>query len=422
MRRFLCLMTLVLFTFFSAPFSSANAAQQMSVFVNGSAVKFDVPPMVQDNRTLVPFRALAEALKVEVTWDGPNQTIRAKDAVTYIMLQIGNRNANHNDSTITLDVPPQIIDGRTLIPLRFFSEAFNCQVSWNATDNAIYILSDQRPFPWDLDVVGYYALGDLQTSSWTNLFGQPFPKHSAGNTDVVKDIALGWYSLDRDGSLLTQSRTGWQRPEDYEKVLAAADEYGLKTQMVVHMTDEDNSLTDLLANESAMDKAVEAIVGEATATYQSVNLDLEGLGLRDTGDQLATVQNRFTHFVSLLAKELKKNDLKLSLSLHAPNSAYKGYNYASLGKLADSIIIMAYDYGSKPEPNDLINKAVEAAKQVVPADKLYLGISIPNETSSSLLTKLGIAKQHRLKGIAIWRLGLVTPDMWQSLRENTTSS
>ncbi|MEG6522278.1 stalk domain-containing protein [Desulfotomaculum sp. 1211_IL3151] len=421
MKRFLCLITLVLFTLFSVPASFANAAQPMSVFVNGAAVKFDVPPMVQENRTLVPFRALAEALQVEVTWDGASQTIRAKDAVTYIVLQIGNKTANHNDSDITLDVPPQIINGRTLIPLRFFSEAFDCQVSWNASENTIHILSAPRQIPWNLDVVGYYALGDLQTSSWTNLFGQPFPDHSSANTDVVNDVALGWYSLDRDGNLLTKSRTGWQRPEDYEKVLAAADQYDLKTQMVIHMADEDSSLTDLLASKSATEQAVQTIAEEAV-NYQSVNLDFEGLGLSETNEQLTLVQNRFTNFVALLAKELKNNGIKLSLSLHAPNSAYKGYDYASLGKLADSIIIMAYDYGSKPEPKELVNGAVQAALKEVPAGKLYLGISIPNETSSSLVDKLNIAKQHRLKGIAIWRLGLVTPDMWQTLRENTTAS
>ncbi|WP_238442581.1 stalk domain-containing protein [Desulforamulus reducens] len=409
-------MTLTLFTLFLVQPSFANSTKEMTVFVNGSSVQFDVPPMVQDNRTLVPFRALAEALQVNVTWDGSTQTIRAKDALTYIVLRIGDKTAYHNDSSITMDVPPQIINGRTLIPLRIFSEAFNCQVSWDAASNSIYILSAQSQTSWPLEVMGYYALGDLQTSSWTNLFGHPFPNHSSGNTDIVKNIALGWYSLDADGNLLIKSRTGWQRPEDYKKVLAAADQYKVITQMVVHMTDEDNSLTNLLSNESAMEKAVEAIVKEAK-TYRGVNLDFEGLGLRDKDDQLTLVQNRFTHFVTLLAKELRNHDLKLILSLHAPNSAYKGYDYENLGKLVDSIVIMAYDYGSKPEPIDRVREAIINVLQVVPAEKLYLGVSIPNETSSSLGTKLDIAKQYHLKGIAIWRLGLVTPDMWQLLRE-----
>jgi len=77
---------------------------------------------------------------------------------------------------------------------------------------------------------------------------------------------------------------------------------------------------------------------------------------------------------------------------------------------------MAYDYGSKPEPVSLVRQAVEMAKANVPPEKLVLGISAPTETPESILTKVGIAKRYGLEGIAIWRLGLVTGEMWDALR------
>jgi spore germination protein YaaH len=74
------------------------------------------------------------------------------------------------------------------------------------------------------------------------------------------------------------------------------------------------------------------------------------------------------------------------------------------------------DYGSTPEPVDLVTQAVETARASVPPEKLVLGISAPTETAESIFTKVGIAKRCGLGGIAIWRLGLVTAGMWDALR------
>ncbi|MGB9860688.1 MAG: glycosyl hydrolase family 18 protein, partial [Moorellaceae bacterium] len=165
----------------------------------------------------------------------------------------------------------------------------------------------------------------------------------------------------------------------------------------------------------AMTRAANDIIREAVL-YQGVNLDFEGLGYRDDDEQLKAVQEAFTRFIRLLAEQVKAANLTLTLTLHAPNSAYKGYDYRTLGELADRIIVMAYDYGSTPEPVALVAQAVEMAKALVPPEKLVLGISAPTETAESILTKVGIAKRYGLNGIAIWRLGLVSGEMWETLR------
>lgn len=374
-------------------------------------VSFDVQPVIQSGRTLVPFRAIAEALNVQVTWDGAAQTINATDGNNAVLLQMGSNTGYRNQTPIPLEVPPLNLDGRTLIPLRFFSEAFDCQVVWDNVTSTVKITSP----PQQMTVVGFYALGDAQTSSWGNLFGVPYPGTAAGNTGLVSDLALGWYSLDGQGNLLTQSRTGWQRPDGWENVLDAARSYNIRTEMVVHVTDEDGTITNLLTNENAMNQAVADILKEINS-YDSVNLNLEGLGYRDTGAQLQAVQNSFTSFVSLLFEQLQAAGKTLTVTLHAPNSSYKGYDYQALGKVTDKIIIMAYDYGSTPEPVNQVIQAVESATAVVPAQKLLLGISAPTETPQSILTKVGIAKQYNLDGIALWRLGVVSDEMWQILK------
>jgi len=165
-----------------------------------------------------------------------------------------------------------------------------------------------------------------------------------------------------------------------------------------------------------MAKAVNDIIKEAVL-YQGVNLDFEGLGYRDSGEQLLTVQDAFNKFVRLLAEPLQNMGLDLTLTLHAPNSAYKGYDYKLLGKVADRIVVMAYDYGTRPEPASLVVQAVEQSLKDVPKEKLILGISIPSENPESILTKVGIAKRYQLNGIALWRLGLLTNEMWDALRK-----
>lgn len=409
-RLLLMLALLVLIIGGFAPAAAAQEQRQISVSIDGLPVSFDVQPVMQNGRTLVPFRAIAEALDVQVTWDGAAQTINATDGKNTVRLQMNSNTGYRNQNPIPLDVPPLNLNGRTLIPLRFFGEAFNCQVVW---DNATYTVKITSA-PRQMSVIGFYALGDTQTSSWTNLFGVPYPQRAAGNTGLVSELALGWYSLDGQGNLLTQSRTGWQRPDGYEDVLSAAGSYNLRTEMVVHVTDEDGTITSLLTNQAAMQQAAAGIAAEASL-YSGVNLNLEGLGYRDTGAQLQAVQNSFTSFVDLLSAQLQAAGKTLTLTLHAPNSAYKGYDYEALGQIADRIIIMAYDYGAKPEPVDMVVQAVETARAVVPAEKLVLGISAPSENPESLLTKVGIAKRYSLKGIALWRLGVVSDEMWKSL-------
>jgi spore germination protein YaaH len=318
---------------------------------------------------------------------------------------------------MTLDVAPQIVDGRTLIPLRFFSEAFNCQVGWDSTIYQVSIISP----PKAMTVIGFYALGDSQTSSWTNLFGQTYPTAATGNTDILSELALGWYSIDKQGNLLDKSRTGWQRPEGWETVLNTAKQYKLQSEMVIHVTDGDGTITSLLNDPIAITRAVKAISEEARQ-YSGVNLDFEGLGYNDSGEQLKQVQQRFTSFVNLLDQELKTNSTGLTLTLHAPNSAYPGYDYQALGQIADRIIIMAYDYGPKPEPVNQVKQAVEMACNSVPANKLILGISAPSETAASIATKVGIAKRYNLNGVALWRLGVINDGMWQTLRDSLTAT
>lgn len=391
--------------------ASAQLEEDIKVFIDGAQLQLDVAPQIQNGRTMLPFRAVADALDIDVIWESAARQIIAEDSSITLEMTIDSKLAKVNDQVVIMDTAPVILNGRTLLPARFFSETFGCVVKWDPSTRIVNIVSA----PPEMKIIGFYALGDEKTSSWTNLFNTPYPQASKGNTEVLSDLALGWYSLDETGQLLRKSTSGWEIPSGWEDVLEAAEKYELKTQMVVHMTDGGGKLVRFLNNDEAVRLAAVSIAEEAQL-YQGVNLDFEGLGWNESGEELMKTRQLFNNFAALLSEELKIHGLELILTLHAPNSSYRGYDYLTLGKIADHIIIMAYDYGSKPEPEDLVIQAVSQATAQVPPEKLILGISAVSETGESLKKKLKIAWEYDLEGAALWRLGLITDEMWKVLK------
>lgn len=111
----------------------------ISVELNGEKISFDQPPIIVDGRTLVPLRAISEALGAEVDWDENTQTITAvKDSVT-VILTINSDEITVNGKINKIDVPAQLVNDRTLVPLRAISESFDCTVDWDDTSKTVII-------------------------------------------------------------------------------------------------------------------------------------------------------------------------------------------------------------------------------------------------------------------------------------------
>ena len=97
------LLMLLISTFISTAVSSAN--EDIGITINGVKLDTDVAPRITDNRTLVPVRAIFEALGVEVKWDDKTQTVTGIKDEDIIKLQINNKKASINGEEIILDVP-----------------------------------------------------------------------------------------------------------------------------------------------------------------------------------------------------------------------------------------------------------------------------------------------------------------------------
>ena len=105
--------------------------KQIAVYVNGTELTLDVPPMLENDRTLVPMRAIFEALGAEVSWYPEDRTIVAVRGGTTVFMQVDDWYMSVNDEWIALDAPPRVVNDRTLIPLRAVAEAFGAQVGWD---------------------------------------------------------------------------------------------------------------------------------------------------------------------------------------------------------------------------------------------------------------------------------------------------
>jgi uncharacterized repeat protein (TIGR02543 family) len=113
-----------------------------NITVNGTSQKIDVQgskPIIKDGRTLLPIRTLIESLGGEVLWYAKEQKVTITLNGHSIILWIGKTTALVDGSKTTLDVAPQIINGRTYIPLRFVSEHLGGSVNWDITTQTVTI-------------------------------------------------------------------------------------------------------------------------------------------------------------------------------------------------------------------------------------------------------------------------------------------
>ncbi len=118
--------------------ASPAMADDITVLLDGNAIEFDVAPIIENDRTLVPLRAIFEALGAQVEWDGENETVTSAKGNNICVLQIGGK-MFVNGVEKELDVPAKIVEDRTLVPLRAVSEAYECKVDWNGDTRTVTI-------------------------------------------------------------------------------------------------------------------------------------------------------------------------------------------------------------------------------------------------------------------------------------------
>lgn len=117
------------------------AAKDITVLLDDQKVSFDVAPQIIDNRTMVPIRAIFEKLGATVSWDASTRTATAVIDDYVVKCTVGSKTLTVNGKQYQMDTTPVIVKNRTLMPARFAAEAFGASVSWDASTRTVSITS-----------------------------------------------------------------------------------------------------------------------------------------------------------------------------------------------------------------------------------------------------------------------------------------
>ncbi|MGI6484760.1 MAG: stalk domain-containing protein [Tepidanaerobacteraceae bacterium] len=458
------LFTLVAMFVMVTPASSTYAlTQDIKVVLNGQKIEFDVKPILINNRTMVPFRKIGEALGAAVHWEQDTRTIKAYKGSTSVTLKVGSPTAYIDRNPVKLDVSPVIRDGRTLVPLRFFGEAFGAKVAWRQDTRTVVIDTGEK--------ISKHIMGYYYSQSYDDFLN---------NYDKLSSIAPKWYTLDQYGDVTDNDTSRWiMTPQGYEDVLKLARQQEIKVHMLVFENSAEKLGKVMATNESRSRLVNQIITIVDREGYDGVNIDFEYLRASD--------RDRFNQFIELLSKNLHSKGKSLSISLPVKTEKtdwWPGYDYETLGKHSDLVVLMAYDKNpASPEPQAGINWVEEIVDYTVariPAQKIVLGIGyygydwydggrntiLPAKNSMTyggivfadeLVAKRGLrlnidektgmlygtytdenGTHHQvwmesdylvdlkaklvirkgLKGIALWRLGYSTPGFWKAVENN----
>lgn len=383
---------------------AAKAASSPTVTIVLDDVKLPVtvPPVNYKGTILLPFRSLVEALGIQAVWVPASKSVvaKGKDAAgnsVEVKLTLGQKSATINGVKYVLNATPIKSGDSVLVPLAFFGQAFGANVVWDGPAKTVFVKSPKR----EMRLMGFYA-----TSSYDQL----------SIASDLNDIAFGWTQVDYNGQISLTDATGtkWYWPKAAgdvtpESIVAQTNESGSGSYLAVLGKDGKGQLMKMLTDRALRDASIERLHALAKDNeFGGIMLDFEGLGWHDDPKMAQSVLNAY---VKQLIAAVKPDGIKVSLAVPPLNSEYKGYDYAALAKMADELVIMAYDYGSNKNPqpvariDEAINKAIATG---APREKLLLAVNLDAENEGTVDDKLGLAKRYGLGGAAFWRLGLFT--------------
>lgn len=306
------------------------------------------------------------------------------------------------------------------------------------------------------DVVGYVWVPEKDTSPYWTL---------ADNANAFSTIAPTWLSFGADGKLVNRTDT---------RMLKWAKGRGLKvTPLVANSPFKPETARPIIEDDEAVKSSVAALLDAVQSMdADGLNVDIEGVAPTDRA--------RYNVFIAALCEAFHRNNLIVTVDLpaktsDAPASAWAGWaDYAFIGRHVDQAQLMCYDEhwsGGSPGPIASIpwvRRVLEYAVTYIPREKIVLGMpfygydwpaegsasevtgvraaemirtlgvqpqwdheaqsawftytgdigkrTVYYETSRTLKARLDLAREFKLAGVSIWRLGDESPDFWPLLK------
>ena len=146
MKKFVCTLLAVLMIMSSFMAVNVFADDGIKIVIDGEEKVFDSMPVIVNSRTLVPMRGIFEEFRAVVDWDDASKTVSARCKGSTVVLKINDTIAEVNGKKIELDAPAQIINSRTMVPVRFIAETLGCKVDWDGNTKTVIISEGDENF------------------------------------------------------------------------------------------------------------------------------------------------------------------------------------------------------------------------------------------------------------------------------------
>lgn len=348
MRRKCILLIIALLAMFISP-APVSAYENVNVSINGESRCFTPSAQIVNGRTMVPIRFIVEdkALQGQVGWEPAGSKVVIACQGKSFEFVVGSRRVVVDGVASYMDVSPYIYNNRTFVPLRFIAENIGALVGWRASSRQVTINFNHQE-----RVFAYYYrnFGELED-----------------NADLFNDVAFRWFETNGSGDL------NYEYNDDYAGVLAFAHSHGIKCHASVVFMDR-TGLHELLSSPANRTRLVNNLVTRVNSDgYDGVNIDFEFIPSTDAG--------LFTTFLSELKSALGNKTLSAAVFARTGQENWAtGYDYAGIGRVADLVVVMAYDYSystSDPGPVAPLPWVKDVAEYMcahIPPAKILLGL------------------------------------------------
>lgn len=270
---------------------------EIVVILDGSPITFDVKPYVTEGTTLIPLRAIFEALGATVEWDEETKTVTSQKEDKTVKLSIDSKTMYVNDNAVELAYPAVIINERTLVPLRAISEAYGCLVGWDGKFLQVSIISDTynyRMLYTPDDRVKSFSRDSVAAQLKVGWYEEPVQTlYAPGKSKVFKksevaaQLNVGWYEepvqilyalgkskVFKKTEVAAQLKAGWyEQPLAPIKICIDAGHFGKNNRSTVYPSYYESEMTWKL--HLLLKKELKAYGFEVITTREDKDVDLK---------------------------------------------------------------------------------------------------------------------------------------------------
>lgn len=175
---------------------NVSADTPISIIVDGKPIETDVAPYLDNNRVMVPVRAIFEALGATVEWNNETNTAIAKKEAQTLYITADSDTLTRNNSMYALDVPAKVVNDRLFVPVRAVSEALDCKVDWNDETKTVTITPVVLPVEYTY--VTETVVRPTRDENIKITFNYTYPKITSGKDFLEDDVVERINELAKD--------------------------------------------------------------------------------------------------------------------------------------------------------------------------------------------------------------------------------